>query len=390
MRILLDLRCLETGSAARGLGRHTRELARAVCGQAPAAVRMAGLSFEGNVTRELQLEDVRYPGPRRGITLSDRWLLPRLLRHVEIDLYHAPAFGVPARQPGGTALVLTVHDLIPEIFPGAVPLRARAAFRRIHRSARDADRVIAVSETTRRDLLARYPLPPERVVVVPNGVAAPFARARPGASRSPDPFLLYVGGLDATKNVPFLLEVLAEVRRQVPAMRLALAGETGPRREALVARARAAGLGEALDLLGFLDDGRLAAAYQEAAAFLFPSLYEGFGLPPLEAMAAGCPVVASPGGALPEVLGDAAWIAPFGDAAAWARAVVTLHRDIGRRRSLVDAGRAHAARYGWDRVGRETWEVYRSLLEPEPEPEPEAEPGPERAEDEGSWPRLIR
>jgi glycosyltransferase involved in cell wall biosynthesis len=336
------------------------------------------------VARELELEDVRHPGPRRGITLSDRWLLPRLLRHEEVDLYHAPAFGIPPRGVDGTALVLTIHDLIPEILPEAVPLRARAAFRRIHRSARAADRVIAVSETTRQDLLARYPVPPDRVVVVPNGVAAPFAAARPGPPRGTDPFLLYVGGLDPTKNVPFLLEVLAEVRRQVPTMRLALAGETGPRREALAGRARAAGLEKAVDLLGFLEDDRLAEAYQEAAAFAFPSLYEGFGLPPLEAMAAGCPVVASPGGALPEVLGSAAWIAPLGDAAAWARAVVTLHRDIGRRRALVDAGRAHAARYGWDRVGRETWEVYRSLLDPQPQPEPEP------AREDGSWPRLIR
>ncbi|HET9299469.1 MAG TPA: glycosyltransferase, partial [Candidatus Polarisedimenticolaceae bacterium] len=255
MRILLDLRCLETGSAARGLGRHTRELARAVRVQAPAGVRVAGLSFDGKVARELLMEDVRYPGPRRGITWSDGWLLPRLLRHEEIDLYHAPAFGVPRGEAGGTARVLTVHDLIPEIFPGSVPLRARAAFRRIHRTALAADRVITVSETTRRDLLARYPVPAERVVVVPNGVAAPFAGARPGAGRSAAPFLLYVGGLDPTKNVPFLLDVLAEVRRQVPGMRLALIGETGPRREALAARARAAGLGDALDLLGFLDDG---------------------------------------------------------------------------------------------------------------------------------------
>jgi len=390
MRILLDLRCLETASAARGLGRHTRELAVALRTAAPAAVRMAGLSFEGSVARDLGLETVLHPGPRRGITLTDRWLLPRLFRHEEIDLYHAPAFGLPAHGAPGTALVLTVHDLIPDLLPGTVSLRARSAFRRIYRSAAAADRVIAISETTRRDLLARYPVPAERVVVVPNGVAAPFAesaQAAPGAAGS-DPFLLYVGGLDPSKNVPFLLDVLAEVRRQVPSMRLALAGETGPRREALRARARATGLEEALLLLGFLGDARLAAAYRDAAAFLFPSLYEGFGLPPLEAMAAGCPVVASPGGALPEVLDGAAWIAPLNDAAAWAGAVVTLHRDVARRRARVDAGRAHAARFTWERVGRETWEVYLSLLEPVP---PEIrDPETAGAPPEGPWPRPVR
>jgi len=367
MRILLDLRCLETGSVTRGLGRHTRELARVVRDQAPFSVRVAGLSFTGAAARELSLEDVRHPGPRRGITLSDRWLLPRLLRHEEVDLYHAPAFGLPARGVAGIALVLTVHDLIADVLPESVPLRARAAFRRIYRSAAVADRVIAVSETTRRDLLERYPLPAERVVVIGNGVSAPFAAHGRPAGRPRDPFLLYVGGLDPSKNVPFLLEVLAEVRRQVPTMRLALAGETGPRQEAIRERARGAGLAEAVDLLGFVEDARLAAAYGDAAAFLFPSLYEGFGLPPLEAMAARCPVVASPGGALPEVLGDAAWIAPLGDAAAWARAVVTLHRDVGRRRALVEAGAARAASFTWEAVGRKTWDVYRALLSPAPE-----------------------
>src|SRR5262245_2927042 len=135
MRILVDLRCLETGSATRGLGRHTREVARAVREQAPPAVRVAGLSFTGGPARELALEDVRYPGPRRGITLADRWLLPRLLQHEEIDLYHAPAFGLPAHGTGTTALVLTVHDLIADVLPELLPLRARAAFRRIYRSA---------------------------------------------------------------------------------------------------------------------------------------------------------------------------------------------------------------------------------------------------------------
>lgn len=377
MRILLDLRCLETASAARGLGRHTREMARAVREQAPLAVRVAGLSFTGGPARELSLEDVRFPGPRRGITLTDRWLLPGLLRHEEIDLYHAPAFGLPAGGAPSTALVLTVHDLIADVLPDTVPLRARAAFRRIYRSATVADRVIAVSETTRRDLLARYPVPADRVVVIGNGVSASFAaRSAAVEGRRSDPFLLYVGGLDPSKNVSFLLEVLTEVRRQVPAMRLALAGETGARRDALVARARSSGLAPAVDLLGYLDDTGLAGAYRDATAFLFPSLYEGFGLPPLEAMAAGCPVIASTGGALPEVLGDGAWIAPPGDVAAWAQAAVILHRDVGRRRAQVEAGRTRAAHFTWERVGRETWEVYRSLLETPTVPEPVREERP--------------
>jgi glycosyltransferase involved in cell wall biosynthesis len=261
--------------------------------------------------------------------------------------------------------VLTVHDLIADLLPATVSLRARAAFRRTYRTVAVADRVIAISETTRRDLLARYPIAEDRVSVVPNGVAAPFALPPGGRGEGrADPFLLYAGGLDPSKNVPFLLDVLVEVRRHIPSMRLALAGETGRRRDALRARAGALALTGAVDFLGFVDDARLARAYRDAAAFVFPSLYEGFGLPPLEAMASGCPVVASPGGALPEVLGDAAWIVPLGSVPAWARAVVTLHRDVGRRRAQIEAGRTRAARYSWERVGRQTWAVYLSILEP--------------------------
>ena len=391
MRILLDLRCLETASAGRGLGRHTREVARAVRDAAPPAVRLAGLSFAGTISREMELEDVRYPGPRRGITFADRWLLPRLLRHEQVDLYHAPAYGLPGRGAPGTALVMTVHDLIADVLPETQSLRSRSAFRRIYRTTAAADRVIAISETTRRDLLARYPMPADRVVVVGNGVTETFAASGRGSGGRPsEPFLLYAGGLDPSKNVPFLLDVLGEVRRDIPSMRLALAGETGPRREALRERARTLGLEKAVDFLGFVPDARLAAVCREAAAFVFPSRYEGFGLPPLEAMAAGCPVVASPGGALPEVLGEAAWIAPFDNAPAWARAVVTLHRDIGRRRAQVDAGRAHAARHTWARVGQETWGVYRSVLDPVEQRE--EEPQEEEAETtaEGPWgPRPI-
>jgi glycosyltransferase involved in cell wall biosynthesis len=391
VRLLIDLRCLETASAGRGLGRHTRELALALRRIVPSAVRLAGLSFEGTVARELALEDLRYPGPRRGISLADRWLLPRLLEHEEIDLYHAPAYGLPAAGGRGTALVLTVHDLVADLHPELLPLRPRAAFRRAYRTAAVADRVIAISETTRRDLLARYPVAAERVVVVPNGVAAPFAApAGDGAPSPQDPFLLYVGGLDPSKNVPFLLDVLAEVRRQVPTMRLRLAGETGPRRDALRELARRRELLPAIDFVGYVDDAALAAAYRDAAAFVFPSLYEGFGLPPLEAMAAGCPVVASPRGALPEVLGEAAALCPLGDAAAWARVAVALHRDVAERRRRVDAGRTRAAQFTWERTAHETWEVYRALLEPPGKKEdgPGAPGGFDPVE--GAWPRRVR
>jgi len=359
VKVLLDLRCLETPSARRGIGRYAAELTKAMLATAAPGTSFAGLSFGGGVGSALGIEDVLCPGPRRGIGFTDRFVLPSLLARHAVDLYHSTAYALPAIGGAGPATVLTVHDLVADVFPAALSRRHRMAFRRTFRSAVTACRVIAVSESTRRDLLRRYEVAPERVVVVPNGVAAAF-RSVEGAATSgfQAPFLLYVGGLDPLKNVPFLLEVLARARRQDGALALVAIGEEGPRREALAEAARAAGLADAVHLPGYVDDARLAAAYREARAFVFPSRYEGFGLPPLEAMAAGCPVVSSPAGSLAEVLAGAAILKAPDDAEGWAAAVHELAVDPALRRRLVDAGRARAASFTWAAAARRTLAVY--------------------------------
>jgi glycosyltransferase involved in cell wall biosynthesis len=364
MKVLLDLRCLETESGRRGIGRYTREIAEALRGEGGDELSLAGLSWSGTA-RGLGLEDVRYPGPRRGIRFLDRFLLPRLFRRHGIDLYHSPAYPLPRGMRDGRsprpALVLTIHDLVADIHPLALAPRHRRAFRQLFASAAAADRVVTVSETTRRELLARYPVEGARVVAIPNGVSEAFGTAAASAPSSglPRPFLLYVGGLDPLKNVPFLLQVLALARGREPDLSLVVAGEEGARARGLAERARAAGLGSAVRVVGHLDDATLSAAYREAAAFVFPSRYEGFGLPPLEAMAAGCPVVSSPGGALREVLEGAAPLVDPDDAAAWADQVTAMTRDPAARRRWIEAGRERAGAFTWSRAGRSTLAVYR-------------------------------
>jgi glycosyltransferase involved in cell wall biosynthesis len=358
VKVLLDLRCLETPSARRGIGRYAAELTKALVASAPPGVRFAGLSF-GGVAAPLGIEDVLCPGPRQGIGFTDRFVLPRLCARHGIDLYHSTAYAVPAFGGDGPATVLTVHDLVADVFPSALSRRHRMAFRRTFRSALTARRVIAVSESTRRDLLRRYEIAPERVVVVPNGVGAAFrATSAQAPSGWPAPFLLYVGGLDPLKNVPFLLAVLARARRDEAALKLVVIGEEGERRDAFAAAARAAGLADAVHLPGFVDDARLAAAYHEARAFVFPSRYEGFGLPPLEALAAGCPVVSSPAGSLAEVLEGVAILKAPDDPDAWAGALHELAVDAELRRKLIDAGRARAAGLSWEAAARRTLAVY--------------------------------
>lgn len=363
MRVLLDLRCLETFSATRGIGRYARELARALRAAAPPGWSLAGLSWSG-LGSTLAIDDVRCRSPRRGISVTDRYLLPGLLRRHGIDLYHSTAYALPSAGVRGVALVLTIFDLVPEVHPEAVTWRQRLAFRRAFRSARVADRVVTISERTRKDLLDRFPVDARRVVAIPIGVA-PNLLADPGGragSEFAPPFMLYVGGLDPLKNVPFLLRVLARVRRDEPSMRLVVIGEEGPRLEALRQEADRLDLGRHLHLAGRLDDRRLAAAYRAATVFVFPSRYEGFGLPPVEAMAAGCPVVSTREGSLGEVLGDAALFAAPDDVEGWTAGIVGLLRDGGLRAGRVEAGRARASGYTWERTARATLAAYDEAL----------------------------
>jgi glycosyltransferase involved in cell wall biosynthesis len=361
----VDLRCLETPSGGRGVGRYARELTRALLAAAPPGWELAALSWSG-VGAGLGLRDIPYAGPRRGIGIADRYLMPPLLRREGIDLYHSPAYALPSAGARGVALVLTVHDLVARLYPEALSWRHRQAFRRTFRSASVAHRIVAVSETTRRDLLAHYPLESSRVVAVPNGVAEAVispAGADAASAGIAGPFLFYAGGLDPLKNVPFLLRVLGRCRERGQGLRLVIAGEEGTRRDDLLREARSRGLGDSVLSLGHVDEATLGAAYRAAFAFVFPSRYEGFGLPPLEAMAAGCPVVSSPAGALAEVLGDAALLAGPDDVDGWADALGRLERDPSTRARMISRGRERARGYSWARSARETLEVYRQALE---------------------------
>ena len=365
VRVLVDLRCLETPSGSRGVGRYARELVRALPASAPKHWEFLALSWSG-VGASLGLGDVRYPGPSRGIGLADRWLMPPLLRRERIAIYHSPVYALPSAGARGTALVLTVHDLVADLFPEALSFRHRQAFRRTFRSASVAHRVLTVSQTTRRELLAHYPLEAARVVAIPNGVVECVrepSRAEAPPVGWPRPFLFYAGGLDPLKNVGLLLRVLRRCRDGGLRLHLVLAGEAGPRGDRLLHEARALGLEDAVVMAGHVDDAELSAGYRDALAFVFPSRYEGFGLPPLEAMAAGCPVLSSPCGALAEVLGDAAILADPDDETSWMEAIARLAGDQTVRDRLIAAGRERAAGFTWARTARETVEAYRLALE---------------------------
>ena len=278
--------------------------------------------------------------------------LPRLLRRlapVVAHFQHVIAPAVRARS------VVTIHDLSFERHPELMGPRDRFVFRTmVPRSVRRADRVLAVSERTKRDLIERYAVPEERVVVTPNGVDPIF---RPdGARRNGPPYALFVGTLQPRKDPLTAIDALGLLDAD---LRLVLAGpDKGSYDDATRAAARL-GLERRVEFAGHVAKDELAALYRGAACLVFPSRYEGFGLPVLEAMASGTPVVATTAGALPEVAGGAAILV---DERSPVQLAGGIERALADRERLAAAGLERARRFSWAQTARRTLEVYRELV----------------------------
>jgi glycosyltransferase involved in cell wall biosynthesis len=278
--------------------------------------------------------------------------LPRLLRRLRPALAHFQ-HALPLACP--SPAVVTIHDLSFEREPTLMGLRERLIFRSVvPRAARLAARVIAVSELTKRDLVELYGISDEKIVVVPNGVDPRF---RADGPRPAGDYALVVGALQKRKDPQAAIEALALLGNGK--LRLVFAGpDRGGRAEAERAAERV-GLRDRVDFRGYVSQDELAELYRGAACLVFPSRYEGFGLPALEAMASGTPVVATTAGALPEVAGDAAILVGERDPVAIAGGI---ERALADRDRLVRAGLERARLYTWAETARRTLAVYRELL----------------------------
>ncbi|HMQ34407.1 MAG TPA: glycosyltransferase family 1 protein [Chloroflexaceae bacterium] len=278
-----------------------------------------------------------------------------------------PYFAPPLRAP--VPVVATVGDIIPLLLPEyRGGLRVRAYMALVQRAVRRSARVLTFSARSRDDIVAHLGLPPERVTPVPLAAGDQYGPGDAAAARAEvarrygleAPFIYYVGGLDARKNVGTLVRAFALLRARGLPVTLAIAGRAlgrdrrlFPDLDALVADLE---LGPAVRRLDVpLEDGPLL--YRACTVFAFPSRYEGFGLPPLEAMACGAPVVVSDASSLPEVTGPAALRVPPDDVVGWAAALGRLLGDEGLRASLAAQGLAQAARFSYRRVAQETLAV---------------------------------
>jgi glycosyltransferase involved in cell wall biosynthesis len=278
--------------------------------------------------------------------------LPRLLRRVQPDLAHF-LYAIP---PGyGGRSVLTVHDLSFEHFSDVMSLKDRLLFKtQVPRSARRAARVLTGSEWTKRDLVERYRLPEERVVVTPYGVDPLFT---PDGDREDGRYVLFVGAVQPRKEPLAAIEAFALLNGDRD-LRLVFVGPDKLGGNEVKETVQRLGLGSRFEWRPYLQREELAAAYRGAACLVFPSRYEGFGLPVVEAMASGTPVVATTAGAIPEVAGNAAVLVAPGDPAALAGGI---ERALADRERLVRAGLERAAGFSWADTARRTLEVYRGL-----------------------------
>jgi glycosyltransferase involved in cell wall biosynthesis len=313
-----------------------------------------------------RVDEPAHPPTNLGWTLVG---LPRAASLAQVDLIHAPAYTAPFW--AGVPAVVTIHDVSYARHPAWYPYRRdilRRAFYR--RSARAAAHVITDSEFSAREIAEMYGIPRERMTVVPLAVSAEFKPGDPTRlcelpSRVVAPFLLHVGDLHERRNVGVVVEALLQARRHfgvLPALSLVLAGVDRGVGDALCALAARAGAPEAVVRLGPVGDEQLRALYQCAAALVYPSRYEGFGLPLLEAMASGLPVIASRSASIPEVVGDAGILVDPDDVAGWTGAIVAVVNDEAARSALRGKGLARASAFTWEATARATVGVYRRVV----------------------------
>ena len=379
MHICLNAQLISSQSGYRGAGvnNYGRQLLAAL-GQAA----LAGKTTH-RFTAFVHTPDLAIPGVElvMGSPLLERpaariaWeqtALPLALAQRQADAIHGLVNVLPlgSRTPG----VVTVHDLsfvrTPQLLP---PLKRAYLARLAAASVARARAVIAVSHQTADDVLRCFGAPAAKVHVIYNGVAANFTPANAEASSRfrqakglPDRYFLYLGTLEPRKNLEVLVRAFgawrAEAGPEQAAVKLVLAGGKGWYYETIFAQVAALGLLDAVLFPGFIPPADLPAWYRAAELFVYPSVLEGFGLPVLEAMACGVPVVCSQAESLLEVAGDAAATFPAGDVAALTAALRSLSANPAQREYLRARGLAQAARFSWEQAAAQTMGVYDAVL----------------------------
>lgn len=355
-----------------GIGRYTHELARALHilgGDLQVRLLTAGNSgpFIGGDFRCFNL-----PGCRRlpGLLTLGNLAIPWLARRLGLDLIHDPTGVTPLLfGAGGAQAVVTVHDVFTWSCPGTSTWLDTLIYRYwLPRVWPKADLVITVSQASKADIVRFLGIPAAKIRVIYEGVGNTY-QAQSEAEiecvrlkhRLPDRYILFVGSVEKRKNLSGLLQAYASLRRANHVPHLVIVGAAGRKGVSVADIVDGPDLEDFVRRTGYVPESDLPALYSGAEMFVFPSLYEGFGLPPLEAMACGTPVVCSNAASLPEVVGDAAVTVDPYDVDALADAMHRVLTDPELREDLRAQGLERARQFTWERTARETLAVYREV-----------------------------
>jgi glycosyltransferase involved in cell wall biosynthesis len=300
-------------------------------------------------------------------SVREQLSIPLALRRERIDVFHAPHYVLPPL--AHCRSVVTIHDCIHLMFPQYLPNRFALGYARasIWMAARTSDRVLTVSETSKRDILHFFDVPADKITVIYNGIDERFWLQPPDDQLSRmceryqlhGDFVLYVGNVKPHKNVERLIDAFHLVRQNgLDHLKLVVIGDDVSKYAELRRAVHRYNLHKHVRFLGHMPDEALAVLYRLAAVFVFPSLYEGFGLPPLEAMASGVPVVASNVSSLPEVVGDAGLLVDPADPHEIAGGIYRVLTEPGLRDALRKKGLARAAEFSWERSVQQIRAIY--------------------------------
>lgn len=341
---------------------------------------LANGAGDGQLDRLVVLSNRSVPVPRGGrVELYDRrrfrvrsvWmqlLLPRILADLKPDLVHFTNYLAPlaSRVP----YVVSFHDMTLALFPGFHTLKKRLLTSSlIPLVARRARLILTPSEATRHDVVRLLRADPKRVRVIPYAAAPRFRPSAEAPERLEavhgirSPYFLYVGTLEPRKNLVRALRAFARVRHELPRHHFVLVGERGWKYQEILREARSPELAERVTFLGYVAEEHLPPLYSQATALVYPSLYEGFGLPVVEAMACGTPVLTSRSSSLAEIADGCALLVDPTDERGLAEGMRALGSNEDLRRSLAERGRARVAAFSWERTGRETVAAYRAVYE---------------------------
>jgi glycosyltransferase involved in cell wall biosynthesis len=369
MRIGIDGMAL--AQARTGVGTYTFELARALASAAPQDEfeLISPLPFEPSVLAGIQPANLRclYSKPN---VLQRRWWtigLSSYIRNHPLDLFHGTNYEVPLRAQCPT--VVTIHDLSLLLHSSTHEARAvRRARLLLPLMARKAKLIVTPSEVIGNEVREHLKIKPEKVFAIPLAPRASF-RPMPLAQTVEtrrrlsieDEFLLFVGTIEPRKNLSTLVQALEEVLRTTDLRpQLVVTGKVGWKSDEVLSQIEVSPARDRIHFTGFLSDGDLRALYSSCRAFIYPSIYEGFGLPPLEAMACGAPVVASRG--VPSIKESVARVISATDSKDLARIIVELLADQQARQLLSERGLAHVQNFSWQRTAALTREVYARAL----------------------------